>query len=276
MDKKGGNFTDKYFEFKNDELSFHYSRDLKPDPAGFKMHNHEYCELYCFFGGKGAFIIEGNRYPLKSGSILIMRPSEAHAIEIDTSEPYERMSLHFMPSTFLSLDPELKLLDIFFSRELGKGNLFLPHDFSSPLCSEAISSLKERRQNERLHILSSLFIILNELSVAFKKRASEPSEPLRVDSQIISYINQNLSSNLSLDLLCSTFYISKPQLCRIFKAATGSTVWEYITVKRLMAAQQQIKNGVAPTKAALSCGFNDYSVFYRAYKRRFNTSPKDI
>ncbi|MBO5783869.1 MAG: helix-turn-helix transcriptional regulator, partial [Clostridia bacterium] len=56
---------------------------------------------------------------------------------------------------------------------------------------------------------------------------------------------------------------------------TGSTVWEYVTIKRLIRAREIIGAGTSPTEAAGACGFNDYSAFYRASRRQFGHSPRE-
>ncbi|MEE1280081.1 MAG: AraC family transcriptional regulator [Oscillospiraceae bacterium] len=261
-------YTDKY-------ITFHYSKTDFPDQksTGFSAHTHLLNELYYFISGKAVFKIEGTRYPLHPGDILIMRHAESHSLEISSGEPYERLSLHFDSELLRSIDPELHLLHAYNDRELGTNNLFTPSDFYTPICGMLAEALLKKTDNPRQHIISMLIPILSELSVAYENKKNNPSENDDSGRRIIDYINRHLSDDLSLDHICARFYISKPQLCRIFKAATGSTVWEYVTVKRLMAAQQLIRSGTAPTKAAANCGFNDYSVFYRAYRRRFGSSP---
>ena len=93
-------------------------------------------------------------------------------------------------------------------------------------------------------------------------------------SQLIDYINKNLYEPLSLSRLSDKFFLSQSQLNRLFKKATGTSVWEYITIKRLIAARNRIRVGEHSGKVCISCGFKDYSSFYRMYKNRFGVSPK--
>ncbi len=89
----------------------------------------------------------------------------------------------------------------------------------------------------------------------------------------IAYVNSHIFDELSLTDLSERFFLSKSQFCRKFKEATGATPWGYITEKRLVAAKSMINEGAAAGEAAEKCGFGDYSAFYRAYRKRFNTSP---
>ena len=103
---------------------------------------------------------------------------------------------------------------------------------------------------------------------------AQPEEERSSIRAIIEYINKNLFSDMTLDSICSKFFINKSHINRLFKEVTGSTVWEYVILKRLVAAKQLIKDGVKASAAAEMTGFRDYSNFYRAYKAHFGISPK--
>ena len=122
----------------------------------------------------------------------------------------------------------------------------------------------------------ALYTVLYELQSAFLRRgvktAPEPGVQL-LGSSIVEYINGHLFEELSLEILAEKFYLSKNHLNRLFKEASGSTVWEYIRLKRLLAAHWRIAGGAAATAAAADCGFHDYSAFYRAYKKHFGVAP---
>ena len=52
------------------------------------------------------------------------------------------------------------------------------------------------------------------------------------------------------DQSSAQFYISKHYLCRIFKAATGFSVMEYIIYSRVLRARQLLQEGVSVQQAA--------------------------
>ena len=132
----------------------------------------------------------------------------------------------------------------------------------------------QKTENPRRTLISMLIPLLNEIKAASERKKDNPETAEALSWQIIDYVNRHLADDLSLELICQRFFISKPQLCRIFKAAAGSTVWEYITIKRLMLSQKLMRDGLSPTEVYSACGFKDYSVFYRAYKKHFSASPK--
>lgn len=257
------------------DVSFHYSVDAHPDPEAFSMHTHQMCEMYVFLNGRASFRIEGSEYHLERGDLLIMRPAEAHCIQIQPDHPYERISLHFDPMLFDRIDPERHLLKVFMDRDAGRFNHFSAADFSDQNYRFVLSQLLQPERCQRTTIVTALLFLLNELYQLHLQRGEHaPSADGTLLFRVIRHINEHLSEPLSLDALCEQFYISKPQLCRSFKRTTGASVGEYITAKRLLQAQSMLRAGSPPTLVCTACGFNDYSAFYRAYRKRFGVSPK--
>ena len=264
-----------YFSYSDSEIEMNYSRDDKPVSSDFKMHTHETYELYCFVGGSGIYRVEGTPYPLQKGDILIMRPAEAHYIDITDKKPYTRLSVNFKANLFSGIDPSGRLLAPFNDRKIGTFNRYSAENFRSDAYSVFIKNITTDSPDRRVQTITNLLPLLNEISFAFGS-VTETEINKSFDSRIISYINRHLSEDITLDDICDRFYISKTHLCRIFKKATASTVGEYITVKRLVNARQLILSGTPPTKAYLQCGFRDYSVFYRAYKKKYCVPPSTI
>ena len=92
-------------------------------------------------------------------------------------------------------------------------------------------------------------------------------------TRIIWYLNQHLKENITLDQLSERFFISKHHLNKVFRKATGTTVFDYLLHKRITAAQQLLITGYSAQEAASQAGFGDYSSFYRAYTRINGHSP---
>ncbi len=264
----------KYFSYKSSNLKCHYVCDKHPKKEYFKMHTHDSCELYIFFYGNGKFLVEGNEYNLSSGDILLMRPAESHYIDIDPSYPYERFSAHFSDDFFCSLDPNKTLMEIFTNRNAGKFNKYSRSDFKPEVYELLVQNLISDTDDRHLQVTVNLLTLMSEIHKIYKKRREIDIRDNSPAQQIVRYINDNINENLSLDSICSKFYISKPQLCRTFKTATGSTVQNYINAKRLINAKRMLSSGISPTKVAALNGFNDYSVFYRAFRKEYGTTPK--
>ena len=70
-------------------------------------------------------------------------------------------------------------------------------------------------------------------------------------------------------------YVSKYHMLHAFKEKTGTTVHQYLLLKRIGYAQLLMQRGMSAADAAVESGFEDYSVFFRAFKSRTGYSPKD-
>jgi len=94
-------------------------------------------------------------------------------------------------------------------------------------------------------------------------------------NRVIDYINTHLAEDLSLDTLAAVANFSKYHFHRIFSAYTGEALGAYILRLRLeRAAGKLIASPNMPiTDIALSAGFSGSSVFSRAFRDWFKTSP---
>ncbi len=266
---------ERYFSYNDDDFSCSYNYSEPFELSRFVMHTHENHEIYYFLSGRGVYRIESSEYPMRPGDILIMRRAESHYFDIDTTVPYKRFTLNFSESIFDGIDAQGTLMKPFYERELGKGNLYRKSDFPDDIAQRLMARMLAPGEDVRTGVLACLPALLGEIARAHRERSQSEPEDAPLSYRIVSFVNDHLTDELSLDIIAARFYISKPQLCRVFKAATGSTVWEYITIKRLIRARELIGADISPTEAAGACGFNDYSAFYRAYRRQFGHSPRE-
>jgi len=254
-------------------VNWWYQHNITPNPPFVPIHTHSFYELYCFVSGDVVYHIEGNSYHLQPYDILVINNNESHTVEFLSDAPYDRICLHFRQDFIEQIDNSGYMLAPFEKRNLGVSNLFRPDDMDRNICEFLVKRLAESAPNREVHITTTLLMLLNELARNFVNSSEiNTSEPSRL-SGIIQYINSNICQNISLDDICNNFYISKPQLLRIFKKAFGTTVHNYITVKRLAMARQMLSLGNAPSLIYQNCGFSDYSVFYKAFKKHFGQPP---
>lgn len=264
----------RYYECE--DFIVRHALDQSLTPGTYKMHVHEDIEIYFFLRGKGYYIVEGTEYKLMPRDILIIRNAEAHMPRIDPGEPYERLVYNVQPAFLDKVDPSGTLHRMIYDHPLGQCNAFHADDYSENVWKNIEHFIQEQTADShllRLSAMGRLISILSELAYVYEKAKIPLPANDRLPSQIIRYVNEELFSELSLESISAHFFLSKSQLGKIFKAATGSSVWEYICIKRLIAAREMILSGYAAKDACISCGFKDYSAFWRAYKHKFNVSP---
>ena len=261
--------------FRDKDIYFHHSLSRESAPSDYPMHTHDFLEFDYIVAGKVQFLVEGNVYDMQAGELLITRDSEAHKLIIPQETVYDRFVLHFSPSLIQSIDTEGVLLQPFYDRELGRKNRIFAGEMTPypieamlhSLCSDVPHSQK------RLLLLSFLFCILPQLQRAFQSRSKSDIIQQNTGASLVQYVNAHLFEPLNVEKISKKFYISLSQCERLFHAATGSSIYRYILIKRLFAAQQKIRSGTSTRLACQQCGFVDYSAFYKAYCRQFGHSP---
>lgn len=263
---------------KHEHLSYDYSREEKPDRPGFFMHLHTQMEVYYLIEGNVEYHVENHVYLPKAGDIMIMRPGELHTsqVEIEHGGPYERYNVRFSPE-LLKETLNNRLLLPFLNRPIGVFNLYTSDEIPSEYIHSCFQRMFTQQDDDKgVRTISYLIPILQEIYDVWITREKPQENPHdSLPSDIISYINQHLSTLRSPQEISDVFYLSQSQIYRAFREYTGTSVWNYVRTKRLITARELMQNGESPAKAAVACGFEDYSTFYRAYKRQFGCSPQE-
>lgn len=89
---------------------------------------------------------------------------------------------------------------------------------------------------------------------------------------VIDYIESHLCEELSVDELCSRFYIHPVTLSRNFKRYTGQSVYKYILSKRIALAKRLLCEYRVSDVYKL-CGFNNIANFERIFRNETGYTP---
>ncbi len=261
---------------EGDRWSLSHSIDIEPRDSDFPSHIHDNYEIFCLVRGKVDYIVEGRLYKLRAGSIMLMRPSETHKLVVNKSTEYERYVLNFSGSLFNQAYPSRELLSPFKKRALGEKNMYLANELGaiSPVVHLEKMMTECLYFNKNDALISNLASLLCSINLAFNKKGTEEKSP-ELESEIISFVNENLTSELTIEKIAQHAHISPSQVSRIFKKATGKSPHSYITAKRLILFNKKLKGGIGVIDACHECGFHDYSAFYRLYKKHFGKAPTE-
>lgn len=262
--------------FKDMYFGLSYQYDKYPDMLEFKYHNHnDVYEIVLFLSGDAELCVEGNTYKLSPYDIAIVRPFEMHRIECLSGKPYERV-LMYTTDEYCRKNNCESFLGIFKERSLGSDNL-IPSDIvkSSGLLG-AVNRMRQYCEDNAYTAANGvmtefLYLLNNSKSMMHKSYAKD-----RRIREIIVFINENLTEDISLDSLSQQFFINKYHLCKAFKKNTGYTIIQYINHKRILLVQELHKGGQSLIQASSNAGFNNYSHFYKMYVNFMGESPKNM
>lgn len=91
---------------------------------------------------------------------------------------------------------------------------------------------------------------------------------------IVQFIGLNTNRALRVQHIADAFHLSTSAIQKKFKAETGITVQQYITLRKIEEAKVMLKSGLTVAEVAFALGFFDSSHFSRTFKKIAHTTPK--
>jgi AraC-like DNA-binding protein len=269
---------------KNPSYAVHYTEGImhKNDSSVGFHYDPDFAILY-MKKGKGMLRIEGNHFPVSDGDIVVTTPNQIHRYEMEDGVYQQKVILYVNPSIlsgFCANGDEF--FECFTACERGGGNV-IPSDTArqyklDALLEDLLSLAKDESKRSELLCLCRIVEILSAVCDAYDKKADAPPTvppQNRTVARVIDFLNENLSEDINIEKIASEFYMSKSRLSHLFKEATGVSIWDYIILLRLIRCNEYIKNGDAVKEAAYKSGFNNYSNFYRLYKKHIKMTPSE-
>ena len=255
---------------------FHLS---SPGGARTEFHYHSFCKVLLLLRGRGGYAIDGQRYTLEPGDILLIKDGSIHRPELEGDTPYERVILYIDPEFLAQASTEDCDLLSLFSGE--GGHVLRPGEKDRELLTGLARRLEKDMQEPGFgrEILSTtgLLRLLVELGRCRRRGGLLPQgmdapQDVRIQ-KILRFIDTHLGEELDGETIAKEAYLSKYHMMRLFRQETGTTVHLYITQKRLALARELIRGGMKATEACYQSGFRSYSSFTRAAEKYLGTTP---
>lgn len=95
-------------------------------------------------------------------------------------------------------------------------------------------------------------------------------------NQVIDYIEDHLTDDLSLEMISEYAGVSDYHFRKIFYYLSGLTLSEYIKNRRLSEASMDLLHGEKVTEVALKYGYQSIDGFTRAFKKWSGLLPSDV
>ena len=238
--------------------NYHYFhlRDTAGQERDF--HFHEFDKVVVLLSGHVDYTVEDITYALKPWDVLLVKHHTIHKALIDKTEPYDRVIIYLDGKYFDRIMPNAGLMDCFEKADKDARQRITPDDGQQEQLAAALEDYEAAMRDEELGAeairdtqMVKLLVLINRIY------ASGSSAPDRTEAArdpkigaVLSYINENLGRELSVDELAEQAYLSRYHFMRLFKAQTGSTVHAYVRQKRLLYAARLIREGESAARAA--------------------------
>lgn len=97
-----------------------------------------------------------------------------------------------------------------------------------------------------------------------------------ITKKILSYIDNNLDKDLSLEKVSKELNYSKFYIARVFKENTGHTLYRYIQNRRLTKAAKKLVETTQPIiEIALEAGYSSQQAFTKAFRYEYICTPQE-
>ncbi|MCI8811178.1 MAG: AraC family transcriptional regulator [Oscillibacter sp.] len=248
-----------------------------------KYHFHDQMDIVLTMSDGGYFYVNNKVYPITRGSLFVLNSDDLHRSCPQSNSLYQFYSIRFYIEDVTAFScPEFNILGCFQNHEQFNHCIQMKGDQLDHLL-RLINKIEYYLNDDCSAYGKQVFIktILAEMLVYINFLYNVPPRPMPPSREnvsklqpVISYINEHIEENLSLDILAKQLFISKYYLSHHFKDVMGFTLSEYIIQRRLFHAKLLLRQGSSVTLAGERSGFNSAAHFVRTFTKLVGVSPK--
>ena len=266
---------------KPDFEIFHYNN---PAICSCPPHQHDFFELFYLMGDGVDEIVDGLRYTLHQGDIMLVSPGQMHRPDVPGRvRSVERFVLWLGVDYVKSIVRVLPHTRYTILGDLRGRNIIQADGETDVAIRQLLLALHGEAGQERADGAQMCRAIVSQILIHCSRSMARgvdrlaPKAELRYHEimQVYEHIMFHLRDDLSVAGLADRFFMDKNTLTRQFKRQVGMPPGECIRWLRLEAARQLIVSGTPTQTACVECGFSDYSAFYRAFRQAYGLNPRD-
>jgi AraC-like DNA-binding protein len=235
-----------------------------------ESHCHIDFEMIYVVEGDISVVLEGRRFRCQTGQTVILPPLTYHSVRANQKGKYSRVTALFSEGSipYQIREEVISALDqnpVVDNEEFSGIAELLSHtddDKYLPLAQSAMIRI--------------FYTIAERSDTDLEHGKQDKREQRDMDSklaEIISYIDDRICEKITLDDVADGLFISKSTLCHLFSKKMKISVKQYIVQKKIALAAMKISDGMSATDAAAYVGYDNYSNFYRMYKKHFDITP---
>ena len=247
-----------------------YTGLLEDAPNWFNIqHSHDFCEILYVAGGAGEAILEGKKFRLAPGDLVVVNPGTLHEERSDAKASLRLIFLAIRDFAVPGLPAGCLSQEKY--RVLSCGEYRYKMDIYLRELLQETSSQIEFYQEISQGLVSALLVLVMRLIRINPEDEAALSQECQ---KIKEYLDQNFTSPITLDSLSETVYISKHYLSHLFKEQTGVSPIKYLTSKRMEKACELLSETELPvSEVSKAVGYENPLYFSQVFKRIYGISP---
>ena len=256
---------------KNEHINLLQVGRHQNGPNAFYSHYRNMYIIHVVKSGIVSIETGGHRYTLTENDAYLVRPNE---LTTQTADPKKPCELYFFAFNG-GLSEEL-LSKTAFKNGITFSQLKKPEFYKR--LPEIITEL-EKTSQRTISTYRYLFELLSFFETVEEPISEKTNEDTYYQKYIFSvqeYIQLNYSKSIKISELATKLGLSRSHLFRVFKAAKGMSIEEYLIEVRTRAAKTLL------TETQFSCasiaslvGYSHYATFFRIFKQRTGLTPQE-
>lgn len=248
------------FEHYIENQIFHL-KYAKGEPSVKNREFHNYHEFVFFMEGEAYFISKNIQQELLPGSLIVIPQGAFHQFCVTSPCKYKRCILGFHATPDISalineIMTEVKII-------------LMPTKRITSLWESIIETVTGNLSEEvkLLFIQASLIQMLVYMKQGLTGEITQNLNISPLVQRALAYIDQHYTQKITVESIAGQLYISPSTLAHHFKKELNIPIYQYISKRRILSVLKLAEAGESYAKAAVDSGFNDYSCFYRIYKK---------
>lgn len=248
-------------------------------------HRHDFCELVIVNRGQAFHCLENRDFPVTAGDVFLLQGRQKHYFHrrddlnlINVMYDPDKLNLpeselRKMPgySAMFILEPTYRRRHRFESR-LHLKRVALAH--AEQVAEEIERELTEARPGFEAAARAKLIELIVYLSRAYTATETTEATALLRVGNVIGALENDFSRDWKLEDLLSIAHMSRSNLMRVFRKATGQTPIEYLVRLRIQKAMELlIGTNLSITEIAMETGFSDSNYFTRQFRKATTEAP---
>lgn len=266
---------------------FPYNTYLCSIPLDFTSvpaHWHKDVELIVIKKGTGVIAVDMEPRTVHAGDIILVRPGQIHAISQHANDKMEYENILFQTDLLYTQSTDPRTVDYFEPYFNLKYDLPWHIDQSFSVhnelaeCINAIDTLcshhpKYYELSVKGHLFQFFYLLFSSQETPV---FSDNRKSLNKVKQMISYIEDNYMSPISIQSAADYMGFSHSHFMKFFKQNMHTTFTNYLNNYRLtIAARLLLTTDDSILSVSEKTGFNNLSYFNRLFKQYYHMTPRE-
>ena len=255
-------------------------------PIEAELHSHEFMELVYVAKGTGHHRIDGERYDVTKGSLLLINYEQTHAFQMEADYQFYNilMKPDFLAEQLVNIGNAFEILSLTAFADfqslvndrvqmvkfLGP-EVLLMDDVVNALYTEYAGDLVGRTTMMKSYITLLLTWVFRKMSVGLSQNSMNSE---RIPAEILDYLEKHYQEKISLNELAKKCLYQPAYFSTVFKECYGITLTEYLQRKRIEHGCRLLREtDLSVEEIGRQVGYEDNVRFYRYFKKICGMTP---